>query len=55
MHSMGKAIDALFTASVQIEQDGELYLDENFMNDNVVPLPPQEAIQYQYEVKQTPA
>ena len=26
--SMGKAIDALYNASVQIEQDGKLYLDE---------------------------
>ena len=67
MHSMGKAIDALYNASVQIEQDGKLYLDEKFMNEifneiytdqdgNDVPLPPlKEAMQYQYEVKQTPA
>ncbi len=30
--SMGKAIDALYNASVQMEQDGKLFLDENFMN-----------------------
>ena len=65
--SMGKAIDALYNASVQIEQDGTLYLNEKFMNDifneiytdqdgNDIPLPPlEEAMQYQYEVKQTPA
>ena len=63
---MGKAIDALYNASVQIEQDGKLYL-EKFMNGifneiytdqdgNDAPLPPlEEAMQYQYEVKQTPA
>ena len=67
MCSMGKAIDALYNASVQIEQDGTLYLDEKFMNEifneiytdqdgNDAPLPPlEEAMQYQYEVKQTPA
>ena len=66
-HSLGKAIDALYNASVQIEQDGTLYLNEKFMNDifneiytdqdgNDIPLPPlEEAMQYQYEVKQTPA
>ena len=50
----------------QIEQDRKLYLDEKFMNGvfneiytdqdgNDAPLPPlEEAMQYQYEVKQTP-
>ena len=31
-HSMGKAIDALETAMMVIEEDGSKYLDEHFMN-----------------------
>ncbi len=63
--SMGKAVDALYDAMMSIQQDGSLFLNEDFMNSifdklytdehgNPAPLPPlQEAMQYQYEVKQT--
>jgi hypothetical protein len=65
--SMGKAIDALHEAMVEIKKDGSKFLDEDFMNDifskiytdedgNDVPLEPLvEAMKYQYEVKSTPA
>jgi hypothetical protein len=63
--SMGKAIDALYDAMAAIQDDGSLYLNEDFMNSifdkiyidddgNPAPLPPlQEAMKYQYEEKQT--
>ena len=66
-HSMGKAIDALYNACVELQQNGDLYLDEDFMNaifdkiyvdseGNPAPLPPlQEAMKYQYEEKQAVA
>ena len=66
-HSMGKVIDALHDAMIKIEEDGSLFLDEEFMNGifhsihtdddgNSVPLPPLvEAMEYQYERKQTNA
>lgn len=62
---MGKALDALYSACVDLEENSDLYLDEDFMNaifDNIYvdsdgnpgPLPPlQEAMTYQYEEKQT--
>ena len=65
--SMGKAIDALYDACVELQQNGDLYLDEDFMNGmfdkiyidsvgNPAPLPPlQETMKYQYEEKQTVA
>ncbi len=31
-HSMGKAIDALYNACVELQQNGDLYIDEDFMN-----------------------
>ena len=64
---MGKALDALEAALIQIKDNRSLYLDEAFMNsifskihtddeDKEVPLEPlEEAMSYQYEVKQTPA
>ena len=64
---MGKAIDALHEAMVEIEKDGSKFLDEDFMNHifskiytdedgNDVPLEPLvDAMKYQYEEKQTPA
>lgn len=63
--SMGKALDALYSACVDLQENSDLYLDEDFMNaifDNIYvdsdgnpgPLPPlQEAMTYQYEEKQT--
>ena len=63
--SMGKAVDALYDAMNSIKHDGSLYLNENFMNSifdkiytdengNPAHLPPlKDAMQYQYEVKQT--
>jgi hypothetical protein len=65
--SMGKAIDALHDALIQIESNGNLYLDEDFMNsifnkiytddnNNSIPLQPlEDAMKYQYEIRQTPA
>jgi hypothetical protein len=65
--SMGKAIDAFYEAMDKIESDGSLILNEQFMNaifdeiytddeGNRCPLPPlQEAMKYQYEMKQTNA
>ena len=67
VHSIGKAIDALETALIKIQDNGSLYLDESFMNaifskihtdeeGRNIPLGPlEEAVSYQYEVKQTPA
>jgi hypothetical protein len=61
--SMGKAIDALHEAMVEIEKDGSKFLDEVFMNHifskiytdedgNDVPLEPLvDAMKYQYEEK----
>ncbi len=66
-HSMGKAIDALLSACVELKQEGELFLDEDFMNaifdnnyidskGNPAPLPTlQKSMKYQYEQKQTVA
>ena len=65
--SMGKAIDALHDALIQIESNDNLYLDEDFMNsifnkiytndnNNSIPLQPlEDAMKYQYEIRQTPA
>ena len=65
--SMGKAIDALHDALVEIEKDGSKFLDEDFMNEifskiytnkdgQGVPLEPLvDAMEYQFEKKQTPA
>jgi hypothetical protein len=65
--SMGKAIDALHDAMVEIEKDGSKLLDEDFMDSifseiyededgNKVPLEPLvEAMNYQFKEKQTPA
>jgi len=67
VRSMGKALDALEAALIQIQDNGSLYLDEAFMNSifskihtddkgKEVSLEPlEEAMSYQYEVKQTPA
>ena len=63
--SMGKAIDALYEAMVEVEKDGSKFLDEDFMSDifgkiytddqgNDVPLEPLvDAMKYQFEEKQT--
>ena len=65
--SMGKAIDALHDALLEIESNGNLYLDEDFMNsifnkiytndnNNSIPLQPlEDAMKYQYQIRQTPA
>lgn len=65
--SMGKAIDSLYSACLELQQNGELYLNEEFMNaifDNIYVdstgnpaplLPLQEAMTYQYEERQTVA
>ena len=67
VHSIGKAIDALETALIKIQDNRSLYMDESFMNTifskihtdeegRDKPLGPlKEAMSYQYEVKQTPA
>ena len=63
--SMGKTLDALHSACIELQQNGDLFLTKDFMNaifDNIyedsegnpAPLPPlQEAMKYQYEEKQT--
>ena len=65
--SMGKAVDALHDAMVEIEKDGSLYLNEDFMDGIFVaiyenddgtlgPLPPLvDAMNYTFEERQTPA
>jgi hypothetical protein len=65
--SMGKAIDALHEAMMKLEEDGSLFLDEEFIkgkfdsiltddDGNHVPLPPLvEAMEYQYKRKHTNA
>ena len=65
--SMGKAIDALEEAMMQIEEDGCKFLDEDFMNEifskiytnadgDDAPLEPlEDAMKYQFEEKQTSA
>jgi hypothetical protein len=65
--SMGKVIDAFYEAMDNIESDGSLILNEQFMNfifdeiyededGNLCPLPPlQETMKYQYEERQTNA
>ena len=62
---MGKAIDALENALIEIQSDGEFFLNEEFMNDifkriytdddgNAAPLQPlEDAMQYMFEEKQT--
>ncbi len=64
---MGNALNALHSACIELQRNGELFLDEDVMNaifDNIyenregnpAPLPPlQEAMKYQYEEKQTVA
>ena len=65
--SMGKALDALHSACTELQHDGDLFLNEDFMNaifdtiyedseGNAAPLPPlQDAMKYQYEEKKTVA
>ena len=65
--SMGKVIDALEGALIEIEKDGSKFLDDDFMNDifsktytdsdvKQVPLDPLvDAMKYQLEDKQTPS
>ena len=67
VRSMGKALDALEVALIQIKDNGSLYLEEAFMNSIFSKIhtddegkevhfePLEEAMSYQYEVKQTPA
>ena len=66
-HSMGKANDSLYSACLELQQNGEMFLNEEFMNaifDNIYVdstgnpaplLPLQEAMTYQYEERQTVA
>ena len=65
--SMGKAIDAIYDAMLEVEQDGRRFLDEDFMkgifsriyedsDGNEGPLPPlRDAMEFTFEHKQTPA
>ena len=65
--SMGKSIDAIHDVMVTIENDGSMFMDENFMNSifnniytdedgNDGPLEPLvEAMKYKFEDKITPA